>query len=77
MGFSLSRTQSHLPPITEELGLGIPSHSTQGPALRAGAVPRAGVWHWELRPVAHTPWGLDGCHQLHTWPGTAALPGPQ
>lgn len=61
--------------------MGIPSHSTLralGKGLmRAGAVPRAGVWHWEPQPVAHTPWGLDGCHQLHTRPGTAAVACPE
>lgn len=40
--------------------------------MRAGAVPGAGVWHREPQPAAHAPRGLDGCHWLHTRPGTTS-----
>lgn len=59
--------------------MGIPSHSTLRASSWQGTPEGWGCAQGRcmaLQPAAHTPWGLDGCHQLHTWPGTAAVACP-
>lgn len=59
--------------------MGTPSHSTPRASSWQGAPEGWGCAQGRcvaLQPAAHTPWGLAGCHQLHTWPGTAAVACP-